>query len=120
MAQLNLSNNSAIENKLKQEIIQKQEMIDQLSVLLQQSVLDRETFELRNYKLRYEIAQLENQIAQLPPGNLPAIANAVSLQQFWLDLSETERRFYFREFIKQIKIVRPDPQSWSLELVFIF
>lgn len=120
VAQLNLSNNSAIENKLKQEIIQKQEMIDQLSVLLQQSVLDRETFELRNYKLRYEIAQLENQIAQLPPGNLPAIANAVSLQQFWLDLSETERRFYFREFIKEIKIVRPDPQSWSLELVFIF
>lgn len=120
VAQLNLLSNSTIENKLKQEIIQKQEIIKQLSILLQQSVLDRETYELRNYKLRHEIAQLENQIAQLPPANLPALANAVSLQQFWLDLSEAERRFYFREFIKQIKIVRPDFQSWSLELVFIF
>ncbi len=120
VAQLNLANNSTIKNQFKQEIIQKQDVLNQLSSLLQQNILDRETFDLRNYKLRSEIAQLENQIAQLPPGNLPAIALAVSLQQFWLDLSETERRFYFREFIKQIEIIRQDTQSWSLELVFIF
>ena len=75
---------------------------------------------MRNYKLRTEISQIENKIAQLPPGNLKAIASAVSLPQFWLDLSEAERRFYFREFIKQIEIVHNDSQSWSLQLKFIF
>ncbi|MGB5714808.1 MAG: hypothetical protein WBM44_28310 [Waterburya sp.] len=82
--------------------------------------MDQETAELRNYKLRGEIAQLENKIAQLPPGNLQAIAKVVSIQQFWLDLSEAERRFYFREFIKQIEIIRNNSQSWQLQLDFIF
>jgi hypothetical protein len=31
------------------------------------------------------------------------IVKAVSLSQFWLDLSETERPFYFREYIKKSK-----------------
>jgi hypothetical protein len=59
-------------------------------------------------------------MAQLPPGNLQAIAQAVSLPQFWLDLSEAERRFYFREFIKQIEIMRQESKSWSVQLKFIF
>ncbi len=118
--QLELPNNTAIENKLRQEIKQKEIIINQLPILLTQAVLDQETVDLRNYKLRGEIAQLENKIAQLPPGNLQAIAQAVSLPQFWLDLSEAERRFYFREFIKQIEIVRNISQSWSLKLNFIF
>ena len=118
--QLELPNNTAIENKLKQEIKQKEIIIKQLPILLTQTILDQETADLRNYKLRGEIAQLENQIAQLPPGNLKAIAQAVSIPQFWLDLSESERRFYFREFIKQIDIIRNKTQSWSLKLKFIF
>ncbi len=51
--------------------------------------------------------------------NLKAIAQTVSIPQFWSDLSESERRFYFREFIQQIKIIRHD-QAWQLELIFIF
>ncbi|MEM7758026.1 MAG: recombinase family protein [Cyanobacteria bacterium P01_A01_bin.40] len=120
VAQLELPNNTFIETNLKQEIAQKQSTIQQLPTLLAQEVLDQETAELRNYKLRTEIAQLETKIAQLPPGNLQAIAQAVSLKQFWLDLSEAERRFYFREFIKQIEIIRSKSQSWELELKFIF
>lgn len=121
VAQVSLSsNNSTIETTLKQQIKQKQEVIDQLPTLLAQGILDQETANLRNYTLRTEIAQLESKIAQLPPGNLQAIAQAVSLPQFWLDLSEAERRFYFREFIKQINIVRHESQPWSLELKFIF
>lgn len=120
VAQLELPNNSAIENKLKQEIVQKQKIIKKLPILLEQAILDQETVKLRNYKLRTEIAQLENKLAQLPPGNLQAIAQAVSIPQFWLDLSEAERRFYFREFIKQIEILRNESQSWSLKLNFIF
>ncbi|MGB5635892.1 MAG: recombinase family protein [Waterburya sp.] len=120
VAQLQLPNNSAIENNLSKEIKQKQIIIQQLPILLEEAILDQETAELRNYKLRGEIAQLENKIAQLPPGNLQAIAKVVSIPQFWLDLSEAERRFYFREFIKQIEIIRNNSQSWQLQLDFIF
>ena len=120
VAQVELPNNSAIENNLKQEIKQRETIIKQLPLLIKQGVLDQETADLRNYKLRAEIAQLETKIAQLPPGNLQAIAQVVSIPQFWLDLSEAERRFYFREFIKQIEIIRNDSQSWQLQLNFIF
>ena len=118
--QLNLPDNTVIEDILRQQIDQKQSVIAQLPNLLKQEVLDPETVELRNYRLRAEIAQLESKMAQLPPGNLQAIAQAVSLPQFWLDLSEAERRFYFREFIKQVEILRSESQLWSLQLKFIF
>ena len=120
VAQTQLPNGSRLENVLKREIEQKQTIINQLPSLLEQGILDRETADLRNYKLRAEIAQLSNKIAQLPPANLQAIAQAVSLPQFWLDLSEEERRFYFREFIKQIEIFRNESSEWELQLVFIF
>ena len=120
VAQLNLPNNNSIEDKLKQEIESKKNILNQLPSLLEQGILDSQTFAIRNYKIQTEISQLETKIAQLPPGNLEAIASAVSLPQFWLDLSEAERRFYFREFIKQIKIIRTNSTIWELQLVFIF
>ena len=119
VAQLELPNGLVIENTYRQKIEDKEDILQQLPDLLQQGILDRETLNLRTYKLRSEIAQLEIQKAQLPPGNLEAIAQAVSLPQFWLDLSEAERRFYFREFIRQIAIVRRE-SAWSIELKFIF
>jgi hypothetical protein len=120
VAQLNLPDTSAMERNLRQEIEQKQQVIEQLPALLNQGILDPQTLEIRNYKLRSQIARSQQQIAQLPPGNLKAIANTVSLQQFWLDLSETERRFYFREFIKRIEVIRHGNRSWELKLIFIF
>ncbi len=120
VAKLEPPHSSPTENPLKQAIEQKQNILNQLPKLLEQGILDRDTATLRNYKLRTEIAQLETKIAQLPPANLQAIAQAVSLQQFWLDLSEAERRFYFREFIKQIEITRDEAQAWSIQLKFIF
>ncbi|MEL6500832.1 MAG: recombinase family protein [Cyanobacteria bacterium J06623_1] len=120
VAQLELNNDLSIANNFRQEIDQKQELIQQLPELLAQNILDRETVELRTYRLRNEIALLETKMAQLPPGNLKAIAQAVSIKQFWLDLSEAERRFYFREFIRQVEIIRADDRSWSIHLRFIF
>jgi len=120
VSQINLPNNLAIEEILNQQIKQKRKIIDQLPSLLQQGVLDQETVELRNYKLRTEIAELQKKQAQLPPGNLKAIAQAVSIPQFWLDLSEEERRFYFREFIKCIELISLESKSWTLKLNFIF
>ncbi|MEY2833229.1 MAG: hypothetical protein RLZZ574_2488, partial [Cyanobacteriota bacterium] len=119
VAQLELPQ-SAMENAYQQKIADKQVLVQQLPDLEEQGILDQETVALRTYKLRSEIAQLENTMAQLPPSNLKAIAQAVSLPQFWLDLSEAERRFYFREFIKQVEIMRDEFKSWSIQLKFIF
>ncbi len=118
--QLQLPNINNIQQAITQEIEQKQAILQQISTLEKQGILDEETANLRSYKLKIEIADIEQKLAQLPPGNLQAIASTVSLPQFWLDLSEAERRFYFREFIKQINIVRLDAKTWQIKLVFIF
>ena len=118
--QVNLQNITIFKDQVKAKIKQKKEVLRQLPILQQQNILDRETANLRSYKLQTEISQLETQLAQLPPENLKAIAQTVSIPQFWLDLSESERRFYFREFIKQIEILRLEDNRWDLKLVFIF
>jgi len=119
VAQLNMPNIGGVQSSIEQAIATKQTVLDQLPELVEQEILDTETAELRAYKLRTEMSQLQNQLAQLPPPNLPAIAQAVSIPEFWLDLSESERRFYFREFIRQIQLIRHE-KSWKLELTFIF
>ena len=120
VAQLNLPNLEFIKNNLTEKIQQKQDFITQLPVLKEQGILDQQTFDLRNYKLKTEISELRTQFDQLPPGDLKIITKAVSLSQFWLDLSETERRFYFREFIRKIEIIHTDLKTWQLELIFVF
>jgi hypothetical protein len=108
-----------VKQGIEQEIAAKQSILDQLAPLVQNGVLDQETADLRVYKLRTEMATLQNKLAQLPPVNLTAIAQTVSLPQFWLDLSESERRFYFREFIQKIELHRQQ-NNWQLSLTFIF
>ncbi|MGA7934553.1 MAG: recombinase family protein [Kovacikia sp.] len=108
-----------IKQGIEGAIAAKQAILEQLPALLSSGVLDQETTDLRSYKLRTEIAGFQAKLAQLPPVNLRAIAQTVSFDQFWLDLSESERRFYFREFIRQIELVR-EGKDWQLRLVFIF
>ncbi|MBD3885465.1 recombinase family protein [Phormidium tenue FACHB-886] len=114
----------SIKQGITAEIAAKQAVLQQLPSLVESSILDAETADLRAYKLRTEMAALQSRLAQLPPVNLKAIAQVVSIPQFWLDLSEAERRFYFREFIRQIQIVRSSQQGtgqeWQVRLVFIF
>ena len=105
---------------LEGEIAAKQDIIAQLPTLQSEGILDADTADLRRYRLQTEISQLRDRLSQLPPENLGAIAQAITLPQFWLDLSEAERRFYFREFIREIRLVRPEPQTWELELAFFF
>ncbi|NJR38368.1 MAG: recombinase family protein [Leptolyngbyaceae cyanobacterium CSU_1_4] len=101
------------------EIEAKQGILDQIPALVTRGILDDETAALRAYKVRTEMAALQARAAQLPPENLKAIAQVVSLPQFWLDLSEAERRFYFREFLRQIRLIRTE-ENWNIQLVFIF
>jgi hypothetical protein len=108
-----------IKEGIEVAIANKQQVLDQLSKLVDSEILDQPTAELRTYNLRTEISELKAKLAQLPPVNLKEIAQAISIPQFWLDLSESERRFYFREFIQRIEIIRQETK-WSLSLVFIF
>ncbi len=108
-----------IKRELGEAIAAKQAILEQLPSLVSSGVLDQETADLRAYKLRTEIAELQGNLSQLPPVSLQAIAQAVSIPQFWLDLSESERRFYFREFIRQLELIRQE-QGWQLKLAFIF
>lgn len=109
----------AVKDNLNEAILRQQEILKQLPDLVETGVLDAETSQLRAYKLRVEISELQAKLATLPPVNLRSVAQAVSIPQFWLDLSEAERRFYFREFIRQVEIVRED-KDWELQVIFIF
>ncbi len=105
--------------RIMAQIAAQQDILAQLPNLVASAVLDTETAQLRSYKLRTELAELQAKLSQLPPVNLQATAETVSIPQFWLDLSEPERRFYFREFIQQIQIIRTE-QDWQLRLIFNF
>ena len=105
--------------ELKTAIAEKQGILQQLPLLESQGILDSQTHQLRRYGVKAEIAHLQQQLDQLPHDELQRIIPAVSLPQFWRDLSETERRFYFREFIQQIQVHRY-PQSWELSFTFVF
>jgi DNA invertase Pin-like site-specific DNA recombinase len=105
--------------RLQGEIAAKEGVLAQLPDLEAAGILDAETAALRRYKLRGEVAELHQQLAQLPPVNLQELSQSVSIPQFWLDLSEAERRFFFREFIREIQIVRQGDQ-WQIELGLVF
>ena len=106
-------------NDIQNKIAEKIDIIDKLSSLVQSNILDEQTAQIRRYNLNIEISKLSSQLEQLPPENLKNIAEAVSLPIFWQDLSEAERRFYFREFIRQIYIEQTSKTEWSLEITFI-
>lgn len=117
---------------LEQAIAQKRAILEQIPHFLAEGIFDEETAILRGYALQTDIAKLQTQLAQLSPVNLQEIVQAVAIPQFWRDLSEPERRFFFREFIQQIEIHRfegsipipscwnDSPQSWELRLIFMF
>lgn len=119
VAGLQMPDMNGIKVGILRAIAFKEQIISQLAALIENGILDTETAELRAYKIRTEMADLQRKLAQLPPVNLRETAQTVSLPQFWLDLSESERRFYFREFIDRIEIVRENT-NWELEIIFIF
>jgi DNA invertase Pin-like site-specific DNA recombinase len=119
IAGLSLPPLDQIKAGLAASISQKQAALTQLPTLIAQQVLDEQTAGLRAYTLKTEIAEIQNKLSQLPPVNLLETSKTVSIPQFWLDLSETERRFYFREFIRAIEIGRHE-RDWAVCLNFIF
>jgi DNA invertase Pin-like site-specific DNA recombinase len=122
VAALQMPGLSEVKRQMQTAIAEKEQVLVQLPDLMERQILDEQTVALRSYTLKTEIAELQNKLSQLPPVNLLETSKTVSIVQFWLDLSEAERRFYFREFIKAIEVVRPERnrKQWSIELKFIF
>lgn len=104
---------------LQAQLQQRRSVLEQLPTLMETGVLDAETADLRRYNLLGEMAHIEQQMAQLPPVNLAELAPSVALPQFWQDLSEAERRFFFREFICRIEIHRRG-ETWHVTLRLVF
>src|SRR5579883_3106414 len=119
VAGMNFPQLDVVKSNISEAIARQQQILEQLPALQESGILDPETAKLRAYKLRTEISTLQAKLATLPPVNLRSVAQAVSIPQFWLDLSESERRFYFREFIRQIEIIRQDI-NWEIRVIFIF
>ncbi len=119
VAGLQMPDMNGIKAGIGRAIGSKQEILEQLPALIESGILDTETAELRAYKIRTEIAEMQTKLAQLPPVNLRETVQTVSLPQFWLDLSESERRFYFREFISIIEIIREN-LTVKVQIIFIF
>ncbi len=94
-------------------------ILAQIPSLLDNGILDEETAQLRTFNLKTELSQLRQQLASFPPVNLAETAKAIAIPEFWQDLSETERRFYLREFIRSINISRTET-DWGLTLDFVF
>lgn len=119
VARLSLPSVNDLKNQLEAAIDQKQTLLAQLPTFLEQGVLDQHTHSWRSYQLQQDIAQLRQQLDQLPPGDLQRLISSFTLPQFWWDLSETERRFYLREFVQNI-VLRRQPEDFSLQVCFSF
>jgi DNA invertase Pin-like site-specific DNA recombinase len=119
ISRLSLPDLDGVKGAIEGNIQQKQGILAKLPDLQAEGILDEETARLRAYKVNNEIAELRTKLDRLPPGNLGVIAREVAFPQFWQDLSESERRFYFREFIRRIEIDRTGGE-WELRLVFVF
>lgn len=91
----------------------------QLPTLVAEGILDAHTADVRRYRLLADQAALRQAQAQLPPVNLQELSQSVALPQFWLDLSEAERRFFFREFLRGVRLRRGQPWSVELDLIFL-
>lgn len=89
-------------SKLGSQIEGNERILDNLDQLQAEGVLDPVSLQQRRYHLRSENALLTQQLEQLPPSNVADIAQTLSIVPFWQDLTESERRSYFREFLQTI------------------
>lgn len=91
-------------------------VLSQLEALQRSGLMEDHSLAQRRYQLRAENALLSQKLEQLPPPNLPQIAQTLSIQPFWQDLTETERRAYLREFLRSIEV----DSSGDVRVVFVF
>lgn len=91
----------------------------QITTLVKAGILDADIGRWQCYQWQTRTSALQAQQAQLPPVNLQELAQAVAIPQFWLDLSEPERRFFFREFMRRVWLHRQG-DTWTLELDLVW
>jgi hypothetical protein len=70
---------------IRHAIQEKEETIQKLPTLESQGILDSQIIELQIYKFKTEIAQLRQQLDQLPPEELKKIIKAVAIAKNSVD-----------------------------------
>jgi hypothetical protein len=86
--------------RIEAEINSNDQILHELDRWQDQGLLDQRSLQQRRYHLQAHNAILLGKLDQLPPQNLLEIAQTLSIEPFWQDLSESERRYYFREFLQ--------------------
>jgi subtilase family serine protease len=119
VANLETPSVSLLKAEIQSHIQQQENALERLPLLVREGILDEASANLRAYTLRSQLSSLQQQVSQLPPENLPQIAQTLSSQEFWQDLSEAERRVYLREFIRAVWIVRQGDR-WNIQIQFVF
>lgn len=125
VSQAQLPNIEQLKSQIQQQLQAQEARLTQLIQLKENGILDENTLQIRSYQIRVEMGTLQDRLSQLPPASLSMISRSVSIPEFWQDLSEAERRFYFREFLKGIWLTysakgkgEPTWRVQSLDFVF--
>jgi len=120
VSQTKLPNVEQIKTQFQAQIDEQENRLIEISDLCDRGILDSTTAQMRAYQIRVQMGILQNKLSQLPPASLSMISRSVSIPEFWRDLSEAERRFYFREFLKMIALQYTE-STWFVEhLEFVF
>ncbi len=98
------------------ELNQNDAILKQLENLQKSGILDESVIRQQRYQIEAAQSRLLDRLNQLPPQGLEELTQTLSIEPFWQDLTESERRSYFREFIRSAQI---DPQG-SLDITFSF
>lgn len=107
---------AGIKAQIEGQIAHNEGILAQLPALEQQGILDASTHHYRRFQLEQDNTTLLAQLEQFPPADLPQVARNLSIRPFWDDLSEIERRRYFREFIHQV-LAQSDG---AIQITFVF
>ncbi len=120
VSQTKLPNVEQIKNQFQQQIHEQENLLLEITDLCDRGIFDPTTAQMRSYQIRVQMGVLQNKLSQLPPASLSMISRSVSIPEFWRDLSEAERRFYFREFLKMI-VIQYNGSTWFVKhLDFVF
>ncbi|HIK36509.1 MAG: recombinase family protein [Geminocystis sp.] len=104
----------------REEIKKIKEKLEVIRRLEDEGVLEEEEAKKITYRLREKMSKMQQKINQMPPNTLGVIAKNLSNPQLWHDLSNSERRFYLREFIDTIEVNMGENHDDKLELNLVF
>lgn len=107
-------------NIQKKEIQRIKGELEVIRRLENEGILETQEAKKITYRLKEKMSKIQQKVDQMPPNTLEVIAKSLSNPQLWYDLSNSEKRFYLREFIDTIEVNMEASLDDKLELNFVF